>query len=188
MTWLRWIPRVGITLAIACGGDDDDGGGETQGSSTASTTSATTTTDATTSDGSGSEATTASTSASTTAADSSSSDAGSSEASGSESGGAPCGDGDPCAGDQICVLPCCGGPAPPCIDMPRGGCDPEDTEVPADQCNAPCSTPTCCIDNCVADPPYCAQTADLMCNGGTNCSIDSCFGTVSNGQLLCECA
>lgn len=188
MTWLRWIPKVGIACALACGGDDDgEGSGETlgEGSTTAPTTSATTT--SATESGSSSDATTASTS--TTVADSSS-DAGTTEASsgGSESGGAPCGDGDPCAGDQICVLPCCGGPAPPCLDMPRGGCDPEDNEVPADQCNQPCATPTCCLDNCVADPPYCAQTADLMCNGGTNCSIDSCFGTVMDGALFCECA
>ena len=179
-----------MVLAIACGDDDDGSGGETQGegSTTAPTTSATTTTSAT-SEGSSTDATTASTSASTTAAESSS-DAGSSEASsaGSESGGAACGTGDPCGGDQICVLPCCGGPAPPCIDMPRGGCDPEDSEVPADQCNQPCATPMCCLDNCVADPPYCANESDLSCNGGTNCSIDSCFGTVTDGQLYCECA
>jgi hypothetical protein len=89
----------------------------------------------------------------------------------------------------VCVLPCCGGPAPPCIDTAKDGtCDAEDEPVPADQCNSPCATPTCCIDNCVADPPYCASAADLMCSGGTSCNIDGCFGTLQDDQLYCECA
>src|SRR5262245_17330603 len=150
MAWLRSIPMVTMALALACGGDD---------STTAASTDATTSTTASESGESTAGSTSSMpTTALTTLADgtggrrSAEGSSSGSDSGGSESGGVAC-DTQSCAADELCVLPCCGGPAPPCIDMPQGGCAPEDQEVPADQCSQPCATPMCCIDNCVPDPP-----------------------------------
>src|SRR4030095_13529831 len=105
MRGLRWF--MGVMLFVACkSGDDDDAGtiGGSESSGSQSSTGSTTST-------SGTTATTSTTATTGTSSASTSGDSGSDDA----TTGMPvaCGDLE-CAGDQVCVVPCCGGPSPAC--------------------------------------------------------------------------
>jgi len=55
---------------------------------------------------------------------------------------------------QVCVHPCCGGPAPECMPKPENGVCPTDSiECMQEDGTAGCET------TCTPDPPYCADAA-----------------------------
>jgi hypothetical protein len=189
-------------FSVACGESDGDDGATTDAASsegTASTTAPTSSTDPTTTASSTetmstTDSTTATTtSASTTTADTeddstTKSDDTSTTSDSDDTSAKPCGDG-MCGADEVCVNPCCGGPAPGCEDSDANGQCPNGQEpTPADQCGNGCNTLVCCpMAPCMADPPFCAGKADLQCHE-TQCSLDECFGTLQDDQLSCECA
>lgn len=158
----RSAAPLALLLTLGCRADD--------GTATAATDSASTST----------ASTAASTSAASTAASTSAATTG---------GAVSCTESLTCPGGQVCVLPCCGGPAPACTDVnAEGKCNSGDTPIPADQCRFPCAGTTCCPPvTCTPDPPFCADAADLQCTG-TKCSLDSCFGYLTAGKLECMCA
>lgn len=185
----RSAPRLLIlTLVLtlgACGPGDPDTG-STGASSDAATAGAT---DAVTTGASQASTSAATESASTTVA-SEATTAASADTSGS-GGPHECGE-QSCGPAQVCILPCCGGPAPGCSDVDaRGACPDGGMPVPADQCQfGGCTGQLCCPPvNCVADPPFCAAVTDLRCTDN-NCSIGGCFGTLGPDatQLECQCA
>ncbi len=94
-----------------------------------------------------------------------------------------------CTGGQVCVIPCCGGPAPLCSDLnAMGACDSGDTPVPASECFGGCTGELCCPPvACTPDPPFCAGPDQLQCTG-SSCSVDACTGMLEKGTLWCQCA
>lgn len=97
-----------------------------------------------------------------------------------------------CGPDEICVRPCCGGPAPPCLPLPEGG-----------SCTAPNVPMLCddgtpgCLEICTPPPPFCARAADIVCHdcdGPVPRSCDppgqGCFGELEQDgrNLACTCA
>jgi hypothetical protein len=187
---------LGVVLLCACG-DDDDGPSTSSGlesnTSTASESGSESSADG---GGSMSGSTSGSTGSSTgegtgATVDDTGADSGSDGA----TTGTPtaCGDLE-CGADEICIAPCCGGPAPFCGPA-RGDACPRGTH-PVDSCQfgGECGPgQLCCEDDpCVADPPYCAPTSETMCMDDPNsprvqCS-SPCFGRLTDGTLSCECA
>ncbi len=177
-------------LVTTCGPKDPDDtstSAATGTSTAATTTNNPTTNNPTTSNPTTTEPTTDATSDATSTT-SSSTDVTTTD---SATTGAPplCGE-QPCPGAQICVFPCCGGPAPSCSEPDgRGKCEGGQDPVPADQCQFnPCAGPLCCPPiACTPEAPFCVDPAMLTCNGNS-CSTGSCFGTLSGAQLDCQCA
>lgn len=178
-------------LVTTCGPKDPDDtstSAATGTSTAATTTNNPTTNNPTTNNPTTTEPTTDATSDATTTTTSSSTDVTTTD---SATTGAPplCGE-QPCPGAQICVFPCCGGPAPSCSEPDgRGKCEGGQDPVPADQCQFnPCAGPLCCPPiACTPEAPFCVDPAMLTCNGNS-CSTGSCFGTLSGAQLDCQCA
>lgn len=179
-----------LALALACGPVDPDHGsaGSSGDASSAGATDAVTTgasqatTDAATESASSDAASTTSASDATTQATTDASATGGAHGCGEQS----------CGPAQVCVHPCCGGPAPGCTDVDgQGACANGQVPVPAEQCQfGGCTGQLCCPPvNCVPDPPFCAAATDLTC-AGTSCSLESCFGTLdaAAADLFCECA
>lgn len=181
--WIGWISLV----VVACAGDDagdSAGGSEAGGSSSAghgSTASST-----------GDETSATATGGGTTGsgADGGSSSEAGTQTSAADSGGSQsCGE-LTCDASQICVQPCCGGPAPACEPLgPGATCAGDAQPVPADQCPGGCDTEMCCLPiPCVPDPPHCLANSEVVCDGSF-CSAPGCQGTLAvDGSLLCECA
>lgn len=191
---LRLLPPLLASL-LACGGKGDDTTG-TGTTSLATSTGSSASTGASTAGGSGGHTGTShepttggSGSGTSTSAGTSAITLVSSTSAGSETGEPiTCGEGT-CTFGQICVLPCCGGPAPACTDPDgQGQCPDGMPPVPMDRCPGGCTGPLCCLPvPCQADPPFCAAPGELQCTG-TQCSIDSCFGELLGDQLECQCA
>lgn len=163
-----------LLLALGCRADDGPSTAATDAASTTASTAATSATDS---------------ASSTSAATATATATGESTTSATTGGAVACTESLTCPGGQVCVLPCCGGPAPACTEVnARGKCDSGDTPLPADQCSFPCSGPLCCPPyTCTPDPPFCTDASDLQCTG-TKCSLDSCFGDLTSGKLECMCA
>jgi hypothetical protein len=190
-----------LALAVASCGDTDDGGtdptaAETTSDATTATTTTMSTTDASTTASTTdtstttTESTTASTTASTTDVETGDTSATDDTATGTtaDTDGVACGDA-ACGADEVCVLPCCGGPPPGCFDTQKDGtCQDGGDPVPAKECPVPCSTEMCCPpEPCMAEPPHCEPAADLQCHE-TMCSIGECFGELQDGTVTCSCA
>ncbi len=112
------------------------------------------------------------------------------DATGSSDGGQPtvCGS-LTCTAGEVCINPCCGGPAPACF-APRddGQCAPGSMPIDADLCGQRCGSETCCLpDPCVPDPPYCAPVESVDCADGL-CVVDRCTGEMTDGGVECLCA
>lgn len=184
-----------LVLALACKGSDGLDSGEegedfdsmqfpTTGDETTSTSSTSSTGTATAS-GSGSTAFTDSSGGSTAAADSTTAPLEPVE----------CGD-LMCDPGQVCVVPCCGGPAPGCYELPEGGdCGTDTPDVGGVQCCQNAGDPAMCMmmmwcipGPCMADPPYCANGDTISCND-SQCTADGgCYGTLlEDGHLQCSC-
>jgi hypothetical protein len=183
-----------MALALACNdgeccdGADFDGGSTTTTDGTTGTTSATSTTTPTTSSSGSTAATEGSTAASegsTTAADS------------TTGPGEPvtCTEDLTCNPGEICVLPCCGGPQPGCFQLrPGTECIDGTLDEGGVRCCQNAADPKACMqmqwcipNPCMADPPYCATTDEVTCNG-TDCTTKGgCYGDLQNGQLQCSC-
>jgi hypothetical protein len=202
MAWHRLLAPLALpcSLVLACiGGQvqdsgDFDGGGSTTTEGTNGTTSATSTgsgSTVTTTDSGSSTAATSTTTATegSTAADSTAADSTTGEP-------GACTEALTCNPGEICVLPCCGGPAPGCFELPPGGeCGPDGTpDEGGVRCCQNAGDPKACMQMqwcspvpCMADPPYCATADQLDCNGN-DCSAPSCFnGQLQGDQLQCSC-
>ncbi len=169
-------------ILAACGPGDQGSTSSTTGSTAGTNTTTTPTsssTDTSTSDATSTSAPTTGTTTSTATTTTS-----------SDTTGAPpvCGE-QSCQAGEVCVLPCCGGPAPGCSEPDGGVCPGGQDPVPSEQCQFnPCAGPLCCLPvACTPDPPFCIAPALLTCNGNS-CSIDSCFGNLSGDRLDCQCA
>jgi len=184
-------------LSTACGESDGDDGVTAAESTSDSTVTTTMTTSSTSTDASTTESTTATstatTTASTTAAETedttgTTDDTSAATSASDDTGATACGD-SVCGADEVCVQPCCGGPAPGCFDTTLDGTCKDGVEpVPAAECPGPCSTEVCCPPQpCEAAPDYCAGIGELQCHE-TQCSLGDCFGTLQDGALYCECA
>lgn len=184
-----------LTLIFGCGGK---GGGTGTGTTLAASTGDGTSTGASTAHGSGGhtgtthathEPTTGGSSAGTSSTGTSASTLVSSTSASSETGEpVTCGE-LTCAFGQVCVLPCCGGPAPACTDPNgQGQCPDGVPPVPVERCFGGCAGPLCCPPTpCQADPPFCAAPEELQC-AGDQCSVGSCFGQLTGDTLECQCA
>lgn len=181
-------------LFVGCG--DDAGGDDEQGSADASGSASATGSESTGADDEASVGEASVGSEGTSGTGSSSADGGTSSGAGESSGsgddtaGIACGDAS-CGGDETCVNPCCGGPAPVCYPAsPNGTCEGRDTPVPAEECQfGGCEAELCCDPApCVARPPYCVASDRLSCTGN-QCSVDTCQGELNGlGGLDCLCA
>lgn len=176
-------------LVTTCGPKDPDD--TSTSAATGTSTAATTTNNPTTNNPTTTEPTTEPTTDATSDATTTTSSSTDVTTTDSATTGAPplCGE-QPCPGAQICVFPCCGGPAPSCSEPDgRGKCEGGQDPVPADQCQFnPCAGPLCCPPiACTPEAPFCIDPAMLTCNGNS-CSTGSCFGTLSGAQLDCQCA
>jgi hypothetical protein len=72
----------------------------------------------------------------------------------------------------VTVHPCCGGPAPACIDQTDAGTCPAGTMY--GNCYGPGGPTLGCYMQCIPDPPYCApagSTCADQCGGG--CGIQT---------------
>lgn len=199
MAWLRSLASLLLpcSLLLACntrgecceGEDYDDGQLTTTdgtGSTTGATTSMTSTAATSTADAGTSTAATETSATETSAADSTT----------GPDGPVACTERLTCNPGEICVLPCCGGPAPGCFQLPRGGeCGPDGTpDEGGVRCCQNDPDPKACMMlqwcapvACTPDPPYCATADQLDCNG-TSCSAPSCFnGDLVDDQLHCSC-
>lgn len=185
---MAWSPRfvrlallASLLPAIACG---DDGADDTAAESTAASTSqgtASTTTDGTAT--STSQGSTGATASETAAAES------------TTGPGEPvaCGEALTCDPGQICVVPCCGGPAPGCMELQPGEeCDGTIDEGGVQCCQSHPDPPTCmmsqwCIPGpCTPDPVYCVPAEQVTCNE-FECTVEGgCFGMLfEDGTLHC---
>ncbi|MCX4242061.1 hypothetical protein [Paraliomyxa miuraensis] len=180
-----------LALPLACGDDDGeasenesvehDNGWATRGMSDSATSTSTTET-STTASTSGSDSTAA---ASSTAAE------------GSTGPGepVPCTEELTCNPGMICVLPCCGGPAPGCYSVEAGRtCFPGDTPIEDGSCCRNDPDPAACMmmqwcfpGPCTADPPFCTPRDTITCNGTSCDAPDGCYGQLTNDQLQCSC-
>jgi hypothetical protein len=79
-----------------------------------------------------------------------------------------------CAGDNVCVNPCCGGTAPPCLAIPDGGVCP----VGSSQCTTPGGGPGC-VTPCTPPPPFCQPASKALPAG---CILGK------DRQAVCGCA
>ncbi|MCA9707300.1 MAG: hypothetical protein KDK70_15715 [Myxococcales bacterium] len=174
---------------LACTGDDaaGDGPGSTSATSatsaptsTASTTSTTSTASVTAGSGTDSGSTTQGAS---TAADS------------STGPGEPvdCGE-QTCALGEICMVPCCGGPAPGCDPAPPGGdCGLGTLDPGGAECCINDPDPRTCMQMdwcvagpCIPDPPSCVYDDLVTCNE-FECTVrGGCFGQLHDGVLDCR--
>lgn len=100
-----------------------------------------------------------------------------------------------CAVDEVCVHPCCGGAAPPCMPLSDGGgCEPGFHWVAA--CSWPSSGgPACQGDpctppapSCVKVPASCGATPACPCLSGDVCSGSGSCGYVDGLDVACVCA
>lgn len=101
-----------------------------------------------------------------------------------------------CDPGQVCVVPCCGGPAPGCYELPEGGdCGTDTPDVGGVQCCQNAGDPAMCMmmmwcipGPCMADPPYCADGDTISCND-SQCTADGgCYGMLlEDGHLQCSC-
>ncbi len=97
-----------------------------------------------------------------------------------------------CTPDEICIRPCCGGPAPLCVPLPEGGA-----------CTPPDQPATCqdgqpgCLEGCTPPPAFCVRAADVVCLScdnplPRNCNGPdaSCFGELDQDvrNVSCTCA
>lgn len=98
---------------------------------------------------------------------------------------------DTCAPDEICVRPCCGGPAPACEPLPASGtCTPPDLPHMCED-----GMPGC-LDVCTAPPPFCVPASDISCrckNWPRYCeppSMNGCDGELDQDvrNVMCQCA
>lgn len=102
-----------------------------------------------------------------------------------------------CNPGEICVLPCCGGPAPGCFELPKGGeCGPGGTPDPdGANCCQNAGDPVACMKlqwcspvGCTPDPPYCAAAETVSCNDDQCTAEGGCYGMLfEDGQLQCSC-
>lgn len=100
-----------------------------------------------------------------------------------------------CNPGEVCVLPCCGGPAPGCFLLPAGGdCGNGTLDEGGGYCcqNDPdptaCMKMQWCIDGpCMAAPPYCTPMDTLTCTDFDCTAPDGCYGDLIAGQLQCSC-
>lgn len=105
-----------------------------------------------------------------------------------------CGEDLTCQPGEICVLTCCGGPAPGCSPAVDGVCDGGTLDVDGVQCCQNDPDPVTCMMNqwcipgpCVPDPIHCVPADMVTCNG-SSCSTDGCYGELMpGGQLQCSC-
>ena len=97
----------------------------------------------------------------------------------------PCGSAT-CAGDQVCVHPCCGGAAPQCV-MPddAGTCPPGTSMGP---CFGAGGMQFGCSTQCTPPPPFCAPRPTSGCQGNTCAPCPSGSGIQSGGSISCLCA
>jgi len=113
---------------------------------------------------------------------------GDADADGDGDSGVVCGDGT-CTATEVCIEPCCGGPAPGCYAMPTSGeCQAGDTEVDPSSCGGDCGGERCCqMGPCTPDPPFCVEESSLVCEGFDCETADgSCTGSLMAGRLACE--
>lgn len=198
---------VSLVMAGCPGSGGDDGeattsSGTSTSTSTASSVSVTaSSTSSASASGSATGTSASDTSSSTTSgATETSASTGADETAGSSSSGGlgepvPCTDDLVCPAGEVCVLPCCGGPAPGCGPVDAAMCPPGTIEVDSCPNGLRCGgAQLCCQDGpCMADPPFCAPADELLCdppqNGGpqSNCSFP-CFGSLFEGTLSCDCA
>ncbi|MDP3273591.1 MAG: hypothetical protein Q8Q09_00245 [Deltaproteobacteria bacterium] len=89
-----------------------------------------------------------------------------------------------CLASQICVVPCCGGPAPQCLP-------PDDAGV----CPMGSTMTTCrdgmvgCVMSCTPAPPSCVTPPpESECNGTTCPACPTGSGIRINGLIQCLCA
>lgn len=198
MAWhipVRLALSSSLLFTLACNDGQVQDSGDVDSSPTTSTSGETTvaTTSATTMEAS-SSGSTAATNASTAATDSSTAAADSSTGPDEP---VACTEDLTCNPGEICVLPCCGGPAPGCFELPRGGeCGPDGTpDEGGKSCCQNAGDPQACMKlqwcspvGCTADPPYCTTLDQLDCNGNT-CDAPGCFfGTLTNDRLECNCS
>lgn len=192
-------------LPSGCGDDDgDDTAADTGATSSESATSSASSQDDGASATSGASQTSdasQSGSGSQTATGGSGSDTTSSDTSGSgdeaDSGvtGDPvaCGDLE-CGGNEVCVQPCCGGPAPFCGPVEGNVCPAGSHEVRSCAFGGDCGPgQLCCEDDpCVPDPPACVSVDEIVCerspNSPTPYCNSPCFGALSESTISCECA
>lgn len=194
-TLVRLALPCPLLFTLACNDGQVQDSGGVDSSPTTSTSGETTvaTTSATTMETSGSGSTTA-TDASTAATEGTTTAAADSSTGPDEP--VACTEDLTCNPGEICVRPCCGGPAPGCFELPRGGeCGPDGTpDEGGVRCCQNDPDPQACMKlqwcspvGCTADPPYCATLDQLDCNG-TQCSAESCFnGSLNGSHLECSC-
>jgi hypothetical protein len=189
-----------LVFALACTNGEVLDSGDIDAGGTASTTDATGTTTATstTTPMTSSSATATSTAATETAA----TETATTETATTAVAESSTGPGEPfacteeltCNAGEICVLPCCGGPAPACFPLPADGdCGTGYLDEGGVRCCQNDPDPVACMQMqwcvpgpCVADPPYCATADEVTCNG-TDCTTEGCYGELVDGQLLCRC-
>jgi hypothetical protein len=181
-----WL--LGVVSLCGCPGES---GGGTMGTTTAPTTSGDTlagsSTDATLTGGMTGSA--------------SSSSAGATSTTGGESDSGDGTTGEPvvcgmsaCPSGQICVVPCCGGPAPFCGPVRGESCPPGTHPVADCQFGEPCVQGQACCegDPCVPEPAYCigADAEEVVCmddpNSPTLKCTAPCTGPLNGGLLSCE--
>lgn len=110
-------------------------------------------------------------------------------------GGAPCGN-MTCGMQQVCIIPCCGGPAPRCFVPDGGQCTPPLQPCPFGQggCYSPCTPPP---PRCIEVPAECLGNATCDClskNAFTDPCTASGLGSGCGpapgpgGAIECVCA
>ncbi|MEM6990266.1 MAG: hypothetical protein AAF721_07210 [Myxococcota bacterium] len=95
-----------------------------------------------------------------------------------------------CEAGDVCVAPCCGGPAPACEPAnPDGTCAAGSVPVDPAECGLGCEADNCCMPGpCTPPPSYCTPPATLRCDDNDNCSVAECFGMLEGDVLSCQCA
>lgn len=208
MAWIRtWRIGQSLVLVAAASGCGDDERGDTAADTGATSSQSTTMSASSTDDGA------SMTSGVSLSGGDSQSGSGSQTASGSgadASGSATSGSGDDadsgvtgspvacgdltCGADEVCVQPCCGGPAPFCGPVDGEACPAGSHEVELCTFGVDCGPDqVCCEDDaCVPDPPACVSVDEIVCerspNSPTAYCNTPCFGTLAEGTIACECA
>lgn len=188
MAWLRIAPWIASTLVLACGnGQVQDSGDLDGGPTTSAGTGPTTTASPTTTPDADTGSTSAPATSSTTAAE------GTTTTDASTGPGEPvaCGTALTCEPGQICVVPCCGGPAPGCEEQQPGDECLGTIDEGGAQCCQTHPDPVACMMSqwcipgpCVPDPPYCVPAQTVTCNE-FECTVEGgCFGMLGDDDVL----
>jgi hypothetical protein len=94
-----------------------------------------------------------------------------------------------CGAQQICVVPCCGGTAPPCIPADDGGSCTSGTSY--GPCYSSQGASMGCYQQCVPAPPHC-EDVPAGCDPThlSNCQFNDCYPGefTGNSEIQCVCA